>query len=84
MRPGERAQFLRTFTFRIMRVNGLGIKKGKKSLSDLVFERSIQLLGCTPDERSDENLKWMRENGYGIKQVHKRSRTRGRRRARHQ
>ena len=68
------------FAFMIMRVNGLGIKKGKKSLSDLVIERSVELLGCTLDERSDENLKWMRENGYGVKRMHKRGRGRGRRR----
>ncbi|KON30873.1 hypothetical protein AC482_02710 [miscellaneous Crenarchaeota group-15 archaeon DG-45] len=61
-------------------MNGLGIKKGKKSLTDLVIERSIELLGCTLDERSDENLKWMRENGYRIKKAHKRGRARGRRR----
>ena len=66
------------FAFIIMRVNGLGIKKGKKSLSDLVIERSVELLGCTLDERSDENLKWMQENGYSIKQMHKRGRARGR------
>jgi hypothetical protein len=63
-----------------MRVNGLGIKKGKKSLSELVIERSVELLGCTLDERSDENLKWMQENGYSIKQAHTRGRARGRRR----
>lgn len=59
-----------------MRVNGLGIKKDKKSLSDLIVEKSIELLDRTPDERSDENLKWMRENGYRIKQVHKRGHAR--------
>ena len=63
-----------------MRVNGLEIKKEKKSLSELVIERSVEILGCTLDERSDENLKWMRENGYRIKQVHTRGRARGRRR----
>ena len=73
-------EFLRTFAFIIMRVNGLEIKKGKKSLSELVIERSVELLGCTLDERSDENLKWMQENGYKIKKVHTRGRARGRRR----
>jgi len=55
------------------RVNGLSMKK---SFTDLVIERSIESFGCTPDERSDENLKWMRENGYRIKQVHRRKRRR--------
>ena len=58
------------------RVNGLGVKKREKSVTDLVIERSIELFGCTPDERSDENLKWMRENGYRIKQVRRRKRRR--------
>jgi hypothetical protein len=61
-----------------MRVNLLGIAKDSKSLTDLVIERSIELLGCTPDERSDENRKWMQKNGYEIKHVHKRDRVRNR------
>jgi len=50
-------------------VNALNEDKGKKSSTDLVIERSVELFGFTPDEKSDENLKWMRENGYRIKQV---------------
>jgi len=60
-------------------VNWLGVKKREKSATDLVIERSIEVLGCTLDERSDENLKWMRENGYRIR-VRPRAK-RGRRRA---
>ena len=57
-------------------MNGLGVEKREKSTTDLVNERSIEVLGCTLDERSDENLKWMLENGYRIKQAHKRQRRR--------
>jgi hypothetical protein len=58
----------------------LDTKKEEKSLTDLVIERSYEVLGCTLDERSDENLKWMHKKGYGVKQAHKRGRARGRRR----
>jgi len=47
-----------------MRVNRLDVEKGKKSSTDLVIEKSVELYGFTPNEKSDENLKWMRENGY--------------------
>ena len=56
------------------RVSELVEERGKKSFTDLVVERSFDLLGCTPDEKSDENLKWMRENGYLLKQTQKRRR----------
>ena len=56
------------------RVNRLDVEKGKKSSTDLVIEKSVELYGFTPNEKSDENLKWMRENGYPIKQVQKRVR----------
>jgi hypothetical protein len=55
-------------------VNRLDVEKGKKSSTDLVIEKSVELYGFTPNEKSDENLKWMRENGYPIKQVQKRVR----------
>jgi hypothetical protein len=61
-------------------VSSLGLEKEKKSSTDLLIERSVKLYGFTPEERSDENLKWMRENGYEIKPVRRRSRARGRRR----
>lgn len=50
-----------------MRVNGLSINKRKKSVGDLDNERSIEFFGVTLVERSDENLKWMREHGYIVK-----------------
>ena len=61
-----------------IRVSRLDVEKGKKSSTDLVIEKSVELYGFTPNEKSDENLKWMREHGYGIKQVQKRGRARGR------
>ena len=49
-----------------MRVNGLSINKRKKSVADIENERSIEFFGVTLVERSDDNLKWMREHGYNI------------------
>ena len=55
-------------------------ERRKKRFSDLVIEKAVELYGFTPDERSDKNMKWMRENGYLIKQTQKHRRgTRGRR-----
>ena len=50
-----------------MRVSGTSVEK-KKTYTDIVIEKSVELFGFTPEERSDENLKWMLENGYKIKQ----------------
>ena len=36
----------------------------KKSLTDQVVEQSMDLYGYTPDQKSDENEKWMLQNGY--------------------
>ena len=58
-------------------VNALNEDKGKKSSTDLVIERSVELFGFTPDEKSDENMKWMRKNGYARSRKHRRG-TRGR------
>ena len=64
-----------------MRVNGLSINKRKKSVADIENERSIEFFGVTLVERSDENLKWMREHGYNITKRKRGSRgRRGRRR----
>jgi hypothetical protein len=52
-------------------VSRLVKEKGKKSSTDLLIERSVKLYGFTPDEKSDENLKWMRENGYVTSRRHK-------------
>jgi hypothetical protein len=61
-------------------VSRLDVEKGKKSFTDLIIERSVELYGFSPDEKSDENLKWMRENGYQIRQARRnRHGTRGRR-----
>jgi hypothetical protein len=63
----------------LVRVNALNEDKVKKRSTDLVIERSVELFGFTPNEKSDENLKWMRENGYQIKQVQRHRRgSRGR------
>ena len=55
------------------RVNRLDVEK-VKGLTDLVIEKSVELYGFTPSEKSEENLKWMLENGYPVKQVQKRVR----------
>jgi hypothetical protein len=49
-------------------VGGLIEDKNKKRFSDMVIKKSVELFGFTPDEKSDNNLKWMLENGYRIKQ----------------
>jgi len=54
---------------RLFYLRALDVEKGKKSSTDLVIEKSVELYGFTPNEKSDENLKWMLENGYLIKQV---------------
>jgi len=43
-------------------------KEKEKSFSDRVIEKSVELFGYTPDEKSDKNLEWMREHGYLVKQ----------------
>jgi hypothetical protein len=53
------------------RVNRLDVVKGKKSSTDLLIEKSVERYGFTPNEKSDENLKWMRENGYLSKHAQK-------------
>jgi len=50
----------------------LGEERMKKRSSDLIIEKSVELFGYTPDEKSDKNWEWMREHGYLIK--HKRVR----------
>ena len=41
----------------------------KKSFSERVTEKSLELFGFSPQEKSDQNLKWMLKNGYKIKNV---------------
>lgn len=55
-----------------LRVDGLSEDKEKNGITAQIIARSIELLGCTPKTKSDENLKWMRDNGYKIKKVQKR------------
>ena len=45
-----------------MRVNLL-ISESKKK-TDLIIERSKMLYGYTPEEKTKENLEWMRVRGY--------------------
>ena len=52
----------------------MSLEKEKKSLTDLVIEKSVELYGFTPDEKSDENQKWMLKNGYLSKRPQKRRR----------
>jgi hypothetical protein len=46
----------------------LGEERRKKHSSDRIIEKSVELFGYTPDEKSDKNLEWMREHGYLKKQ----------------
>ena len=59
------------------RVNGLVSESKKKNSNELVIEQSMELYGYTPAEKSDENEKWMLQNGYFGKKKMKRG-TRGR------
>ena len=63
----------------IMRVNALSAVKTKKSSTDRVIARSKDLYGFTPEEKSDENMEWMLQNGYIQEKRHRRG-VRGRRR----
>jgi len=69
--------FIRMPVFITTCVSRLVVEKGKKSFTDLIIERSVKLYGFTPDKKSDENLKWMRKNGYARSRKHRRG-TRGR------
>jgi hypothetical protein len=58
----------------------LSVEKEKKSYTDIVIEKSVELYGLTPDEMTDENQNWMLKNGYLRKRSQKRRRgIRGRR-----
>lgn len=67
--------FIRVKAFLLMRMNAPNKHKGKRSLTDIIIEKSVELYGFTPDEKSDENLKWMFEKGYNVKQVKRRGRS---------
>lgn len=60
------------------RVTVLISENEKKNSTDNVIKRSKELYGYTPEEKSDQNMEWMLQNGYLKKKRHKRG-TRGRR-----
>jgi hypothetical protein len=60
------------------RVTILISENEKKNSTDNVIKRSKELYGYTPEEKSDQNMEWMLQNGYLKKKRHKRG-TRGRR-----
>ena len=60
------------------RVTPLTQEKDSKNSTDLVIKRSKELYGYTPEEKSDQNMEWMLQNGYLKKKRNKRG-TRGRR-----
>ena len=47
-----------------VRVNQLVSESIKKRSTDQVIEKSMDLYGYTPAEKSDANEKWMLLNGY--------------------
>jgi len=62
------------------RENKLSVEKEKKSSADIVIEKSVELFGLTPDEKTVKNHEWMLKNGYLSKRPQKRRRgIRGRR-----
>jgi hypothetical protein len=52
-------------------VNVLTSGKAKGNPTDLLIQRSKELYGYTPEEKSDENREWMLQNGY-LKKRHRR------------
>jgi hypothetical protein len=46
------------------RGNKLSDEKDKKSSADIIIEKSVELYGLTPDEKTVENQNWMLKNGY--------------------
>jgi hypothetical protein len=63
-------------------VNILSEEKEETSITEKIIEKSVELYGFTPKEKSDENRKWMLKHGYKIKQdhTHKRGKYRTRKR----
>ncbi len=59
-------------------MNDLISEKDEKNSTDQVIKRSKELYGYTPEEKSDENMEWMIQNGYLQKKRNRRG-TRGRR-----
>jgi hypothetical protein len=48
-------------------VNILSEEKEAMLLTDRIIEKSVELYGFTPKEKSDKNRKWMLEHGYQLK-----------------
>ena len=46
------------------RGNTLSVEKEKKKYTDIIIEKSVELYGFTPDEKTVENQNWMLKNGY--------------------
>jgi hypothetical protein len=63
-------------------VNILNEEKEETSITDMIIEKSVELYGFTPKDKSDENRKWTVANGYKIKkdQSNRRGKNRTRRR----
>jgi hypothetical protein len=77
--PGELTPpFISTPPMIFTRVTVLISENENKNSTDNVIKRSKELYGYTPEEKSDQNMEWMLQNGYLQKKRHKRG-TRGRR-----
>jgi len=61
----------------LLEMSWLSEKKTEKSFSERVIEKSVELFGFTPDEKSDKNMKWMREHCYLVKYERKRHKRNG-------
>lgn len=59
-------------------MNDLISENDEKNSTDQVIKRSKELYGYTPEQKSDENMEWMIQNGYLQKKRNRRG-TRGRR-----
>lgn len=59
-------------------MNDLISENDEKNSTDQVIKRSKELYGYTPEQKSDENMEWMIQNGYLQKKRNKRGK-RGRR-----
>jgi hypothetical protein len=57
-------------------VNALSSGKVKRNPTDLIIQRSKELYGYTPEEKSDENMEWMLRKGYLKGKRHRRRRRR--------
>ncbi len=54
-------------------MNALSSGKVRRNPTDSVIQRSMELYGYTPAEKSDENLEWMLQNGYLKEKRYRRS-----------